>query len=80
MWVDFTYKKSSYDKDSMYISGTYFDKDSIIYSFDDFITKNEKKIKGELEKGYGFSSYMFSKREEAQKFADYLNELKKENK
>lgn len=80
MWVDFTYKKSNYDKDDMYISGTYFDKDSIIYSFDDFITKNEKKIKEELEKGYGFSSYIFSKKEEAQKFADYLNELKKENK
>lgn len=77
MWVSFTYKKSSYDGE--YVSGTYFDKDSIIYSFDDFIEKNENKIKEGLEKGYGFSSYIFSTKEEAQKFADYLNELKKEN-
>lgn len=73
MWVKFAYKKRSYEKDDCYISGTYFDKDSIIYNFDVFISEKENEINQAIEKDYYFSNYTFAKKEEAQKFADYIN-------
>lgn len=76
MWVSFSYAKSSWNKEDAYISGTYFDKDSIVYDYDKFIEENIKNIKERIKKDYSFSNYTFSKKEDAQKFADFVNDYK----
>ena len=72
MWLDFRYEKSC-NKEDYYASSTHFDKGDLIYNFDDLINKNEEDILDRLKKGFYFSCYTFSKKEEAQKLADYLN-------
>lgn len=78
MWVSFSYSKCSCERDGYYVSGIYFDKNSIIYDFDEFIIKNKDKIQESIDKGYYLTDYIFSKREDAQRFANYLNKLTKE--
>lgn len=76
MWIKFTYEKSCW-QDNDYISATYIDKNSIINDFDEFIQNNEnvEEIKAKVKNKYYLSEYIFSKKEEAKKLADYANNL-----
>lgn len=77
MFVNFTYKKSGF-KDDNYVSGTMFNREELICNFEEFINKNQEQINQAIEKKYYLSSYIFSKKEEAQKFADYANKRRRE--
>lgn len=67
MWCDLRYK-DSYKSDEEYIHGSYFDKESIIYDYDKFIKNFE------FDSKCYFHNYLFANKEDAQKFADYVNE------
>ena len=78
IWTSFTWSKSAYEQYD-YINGIYFDKEYIIYNYEQLEKKIANKSKKDIIENV-YRKYYFVNKEDAEKFAKWLNEnLESEN-
>ena len=71
IWTSFTWSKSNYEPYE-YISGTYFDKECIVYNYEQLEVKIADKSKKEIIENI-YRKYYFVNKKDAEKFAKWLN-------